>query len=224
MREGDIEFFKSFSQTAEIEMGYGISEAPGGVGGHCRYLIEKYPKSLGRAYHPLLPVSIVELDEADVGEIAIRTQELGWYLTGDAGRLVSEPCVCGASQTLFVEGRINYDIVHCVGATVRTDLLEKAFSPLRNFVEEYSVEVREASHEERTVGAIAIAIVPTALLRSRADAEAFIAGEVAKTLQVTKTRTLDDLVRDGIFLPPAVSLVEALSRGNGKKVRLRKVD
>ena len=215
--------FEALVPEAAIEMSYGISEVGGGVGAYCATLYKRHPDSFGRAYHPLLPLSIVEPDENGVGEIALTTRELGPYLTGDAGRLVAEPCACGATETLFVEGRINYDIVHCVGATFHAALVEKIFASLREYVEDYYLEIREVQGEGKTLGFVACTVVPTAKLRAMKNGVEYVCEFLEKNLQITKTQSLGDLVRVDIFMKPFITYAEILPK-SVKYIRMRKVD
>ena len=215
--------FETLVPEADIEMSYGISEAGGGVGAHCTKLLERYPELFGCIYHPLIPLTIVEPDENGIGEIALTTSELGPYLTGDAGRLVHEACACGSQETLFVAGRINYDIVHSVGATFHAALVEKVFASLREYVEDYYLEIREVQREGKTLGFVACTVVPTAKLRAMKNGIEYMCEFLEKNLQITKTQSLGDLVRAGIFMKPAITYAEILPK-SAKKIRMRKVD
>jgi hypothetical protein len=208
---------------SRIDMRYSFSETAGSACVSCEALSAKYPSAFGRVYHPTMPITILEPDENGVGEIGIRTPELGNYLTGDAGRLVRETCACGAKDTLFIHGRINFDIVHAVGATFQLPLVEKTFDLLRDYVTDYYLEIREVEQEGKMMGSVTVTVVPTQKLLSLPDGVAYISNTLGRNLQLTRTRTLGELIRGGIFLPAKIAYTLALPV-TGKKVRMRKVD
>ncbi len=214
-------FVYSFPKS-EVKLFYSMSETSI-IGTPCRYLTKKYKDDKFRIYHPVKAVSIVEPDQTGAGEISVYTPELSHYLTGDAGKIIKEKCKCGASETLFLYGRINYDIVHCVGATFHASEVERVFSLLGGLVKDYYLEIKEIFGEGKTFGSVTISIVPTQKLQIMKNCEDFVAEFVKKHLRLTKTRCLGDLVDAGIFLEPKISLVTSLPE-SGKKVRMRKVD
>ncbi len=206
---------------SELKLHYGTVEI-GIVGIHCSYLAKKYGDSAFRIFHPIKRLTIVEPDSEGVGEIAGFTPELPGYLTGDAGRLIKEKCRCGASETLFLYGRINYDLVNCVGAVFHISEVERVFLSLSDYVKDYYLEIKDVLAPGKTFGSVTISVVPTEKLRSMKNGEHFVCEFVRKHLQLTKTRYLGDLVRDGIFLPPKTVFVSSFPE-SGKKIRMRKV-
>ncbi len=208
---------------SEVMVTYGVTET-GAAAGSCKYLNKRNrDNEFCIYYHPLKPVSIVQPDQDTIGEISIHTQGIPNYLTGDLGKIIKEKCKCGASKTLLMYGRINYDIVTCVGAVFYISEVERVLSSLGDYVKDYSLEIREIFEKEKTLGSVTIHVVPTEKLLHMENGEYFVSEFVKKHLQLTKTRVLGDLVRDGIFLSPKTVFVSSFPE-SGKKVRMRKVD
>ncbi|MEK7567374.1 MAG: hypothetical protein AAB513_00425 [Patescibacteria group bacterium] len=213
---------KKMFPKSELRSYYAISETAY-IGISCKHLIKKYKDNTFGVYHPIRPTSIVEPDQIGVGEISVYTRELSNYLTGDAGKLIKEKCRCGESRTLFLYGRINYDIVNCVGAVFHIKEVERVFSNLNSYVKDYLLEIKEIFEEGKTYGSVTIKIIPTIKLEIMENGQDFISEFVKKHLQLTKTRHLGDLIRDGIFLPPRVVYVTSFP-DSAKKIRMRKID
>lgn len=213
---------KKIFPKGEIGFFYGIGEI-GITGVSCRYLMNKYKNAKFVTYHPTKSVSIFKPSQDNIGEISVYSPTLHNFLTGDEGEIIKEKCRCGATETLCVHGRINYDIVNCIGAVFHILEVERVFSSLYSYVNDYYLEIKEVHGEGKTLGSVVIKVVPTAKLRAMDCGEKFISEFVQGTLQLTKTRSLGDLVKAGIFLPPIITYVSSLS-SSGKKVRMRKVE
>lgn len=216
-----LEKMQEVFPKSESHLTYGMSEI-GVIGIDCSYLTKKYPSDASRIFHPVQRVTVVERDQDDIGEIVVTTPELSNYLTGDAGRIIKERCGCGAEETLFHYGRVNYDIVNCAGAVFHRSEIDRVFSLLNDFVKDYYLEIKEVFGEGKTIGSVTIKIVPTAKLLAIKNSEDFVCDFVKKNLSLTKTRSLGDLIRDGIFLSPKVEFVSSFPLSD-KKIRMKKV-
>ncbi|MCH7883544.1 hypothetical protein IIA95_03985 [Patescibacteria group bacterium] len=219
-----IQQIKNVMPQATLNFRYTLAEI-GGVGMSCPYLIRTMyntgafnPIHINSAYH----IDIINPNKNNIGEIVITTPHVSNYRTGDAGKLVKKPCPCGAKQTLLVYGRYHYDIVHSVGATILLSELERIFDTLKDYVEDYLVEVREIDNKIETVGKITFKIVATERLKALPSPSHFIVNTISRNLFITKTQTLANLIRSGTFLYPEVEFVKGFPASN-KKIRLKKI-
>lgn len=217
---------KKFFPKSNIELVYASTEAHI-MGSYCKYLSLKHKEDGFSIYHPTKTsanyVSVVERDEFGVGEIGVHTPILSDYLTGDAGKIIKEKCECGASETLFVYGRINYDIINCVGAVFQASDVEKVFSLLAGYVKDFRLEIRDVFEKGKTLGSLTIKVIPTEKLLSMENGGAYLSEFVKKRLKLTKTRSLSDLVDEGIFLQPEIIFASSFPESE-KAVKMKKVD
>ena len=175
--------------------------------------------------HPydMFRYEILNPDEGGLGEVVITKPGLSRYRTGDVGKLEEGLCACGKNLTLTIFGRINYDHVTCLGATIILSHLEELFDELNAYVKDFLVEVREIHNGIESVGELTISVVPTdGRLPENLDTN-FILNHIEKNLFVTKTRTLEMIIDNGIFIPSSIRVVDTFF-SSGKKVRLRKVE
>lgn len=209
---------------SEIFSAYATAEARI-IGVPCQALMHRYPDSAFQVFHPVAEgdVHIVAPDGGGVGEIVVLTPELSHYLTGDAGKITDEVCSCGATQTLTVYGRIAFDVVHCVGATFHISEVERVLASPDSFVEDFYLEIREVEGGEKTRGFITAHIVPAEKLRTMNFPERYIRDYLESHLQVTKTRFVQDLVAEDIFMPTKVILVPSIAHPV-KKIHMRKIE
>ena len=214
---------RGFPQST-IECAYASAEARV-IGVPCQALMKTHPARAEAVFHPapLADVHILERDSSGVGEIAVHTPEFGYYRTGDAGTLVEEMCACGAKSTLTVLGRLSNDIIHCLGATFHILEVERVFSQLRTYVEDFYLEIAEQSNEKSTQGVVHMVLIPTETLRRERLPERFVSNYISTNLQVTKTRTLGDLIDTKLFLPLRITFVTHIDHP-GKRVPMRKID
>ncbi len=210
----------------EILSDYGLAETDN-VAFTCSFLNKKYSDRALRVYHPfkdICSIEIIEKDELGYGEIIATTQTTGVknYKTGDMGKLVKETCACGSSLTLFVEGRKDFDVVHCAGATLLANSIDQVFLKFEKEVADYQVDVREKVTSKNIQGEILFRIVPKD--PSHPPDTAFLVKKISSLLQVTKSRTLAQLIESNIFTQPYIEYVEAIPGEKEKKIRLRKID
>lgn len=203
-----------------IRISYSSSET-GPIGVSCSYLLRRvFGEDHVSPVHPNEDsvVEICEPDTGELGEIMVTTPERKRHRTGDMGKLLKEQCACGATETLLVHGRFNHDVIHTAGATIFSAEVERVLGPI-SLLADYLVEV-----EERDVaGRILPRLHCQAVLPENAPPE--LAGQIADALVgmfVTKTRTLGQLVQEGLFLETVVRVVPELPFRE-KKVRLRRM-
>ncbi len=219
-----LELIERLYPKREVVSDYGSAEAEN-VAFTCPLLNSRYPQEAFKVFHPFKEICLVEIIEKDdlgYGEIAVSTEVSGItnYKTGDVGKLIEEVCACGATQTLFVAGRKNFDIVYCAGATFLTEAIDGVFKNLSEEIADYQVEVRERVSAGNLQGEVLFRIVPQNHINQ--PEKRLLIKKIADTLQVTKSRTLGQLVEAKIFSTPQVEYVKNIP-DSGKKIRLRKV-
>lgn len=221
-----IRFIKKKIPRATIHINYGLGEADVFTES-CTLLSRMYKDMPHSVFHLLVKyhkIEVLDPDKDGFGELILSTPEFSNYKTGDIGKLVAEQCVCGSKNTLIVLGRIDFDIVHCAGATILLSQLERVFEPLGMFVEDYYVEVQELITDTETVGKISLWIVPTARLLRKQHKERFISDVVTANLQMTQTKTLSQLILEGKFQPMKIVINPSLpQQTSSKKIKLRKI-
>jgi len=226
--ESMIKIWKKMAPHAQFRSDYGNSES-NMISYWCSSFAQDYMvKGLTpNVFHviPELPfnIQIVDQDNKGVGEIVISTPYLPKFRTGDLGELIHRKCSCGATRSIVVHGRKNYDVIHCVGATILLVELEKLFKSLDECVSDYLVEVREVEKGRKTVGELTCKIVqnPKCKMDEPLLNDIIVQALYAR-LFVTQTRTVGELIEQGIFAPTKVHIVSNLPWGY-KKIRLEKI-
>mgnify|MGYP001569760668 CR=1 FL=1 len=214
--------FRSALPRAEFTSGYASAEG-GLMSDHaCGYL----PRA---TYHPRreVRVEVWEPDADGVGELMVTSTwspsvRIEQYLTGDLGRIVPGTCQCGRAETFAVLGRKEADVVKFMGTTLRREEFERVAKELEAYVLDYRATAREYLEDGRLAGEVRLDVVPTPQLSVLPDPEQFLASAFAERLYVTPTRTLADLVREGILPPLEVHLVTSFPP-EAKTVKLKKL-
>ncbi|MFA7309445.1 MAG: AMP-binding protein [Candidatus Paceibacterota bacterium] len=216
------ELAKKTCPHASLLTRYGSTET-GRLGVSCAALSRaKFPRYLGIAtpLHPFAPVRIRRPDDRGVGELLVR--RFGrWVSTGDAALLENKKCSCGENVTLMLYGRLENDRVGCMGAMFLASEVERVCSSLSRYIKDYRVAVGERGMKD-PLGAVHLSVIPTPLMRTTRKTKDFVAKKFAQELRVTKSRTLAELIRDGIFQPVKVELVDEFPF-TVKPLRLRRV-
>ena len=202
---------------AILKNGYSFSGA--------NYPTAECPASDGEWHHILkgpsvTRISIADPDENGIGEIIATTDELENYRTGDLGKLTPIPCPCGESPILTLYGRKDFDLVPILGATFLKSELERVLEPFRERLVDYQLRVGEAFRDGKLAGRAEFDFVPR---EGSAVSESEISEHLENTLFVTKTRTLSDIIKAGIFMPLFVSRVAEIKRGK-KQTPLKRAD
>lgn len=219
-----LELIERLCPRRKVVSDYGSAEAEN-VAFTCPLLNGRYPQEAFKVFHPfkeICSIEIIEKDDLGYGEITVSTKVSGItnYKTGDVGKLIEETCACGATKTLFVAGRKDFDIVYCAGATFLTETIDGVLKKLVGEVADYQVEVRERVSAGALQGEVLFRIVPQNY-KNQPEKKLLIK-KIADTLQVTKSRTLGELIEAKIFSAPRIEYVKNIP-GGGKKIRLRKV-
>jgi len=202
---------------ATLQNGYMFSGA--------NYPTVECPGGSGERHHILKGASVTRLsiadpDENGIGEIVATTNELKNYRTGDLGRLDPTPCPCGESPTIMLYGRKDFDVVPVLGALFLKTELERALGPYLEKLADYQLRVGETFSAGKLVGRAEFDFV---LREGALASEMELAGHLAHAMFVTKTRTLADIIKDGIFTAFVVRSVAEIRRGS-KKIPLKRED
>jgi phenylacetate-coenzyme A ligase PaaK-like adenylate-forming protein len=180
-------------------------------------------------YHlaPRVSVRIHTPDTEGVGGVLISKvmnpgTPLEWHMQeydiGDAGRLLSEPCACGEEVTLHVFGRSGFDYIKLLGAVFRQEECDRVATVQQGAYEDYRLEASEVEVQGALRGRVHVRFSGAHTLSS-ADM-VHLVQEFSELLYVTPTRSLADMVREGVFLPPTASFADAFPQ-NAKTVRLK---
>ncbi|PIP73325.1 MAG: hypothetical protein COW88_02300, partial [Candidatus Lloydbacteria bacterium CG22_combo_CG10-13_8_21_14_all_47_15] len=189
-------------------------------------IAEEFGENRFNTFHPFSTtrIKIKNPDEEGYGEIIISTPQYKNLHTGDKGILLKKESTGYPHDTLIVQGRINFDVIGCVGAVFLIQEVERVFNTLQMYVSDFFIEISEIEERGKLYGKVSISVEPKTMLLEHADSESYIAEEFNKRTRVTKTRTLKQLIDESIFLPTTVRLVEKIPQNkNKKKIRMRKV-
>ena len=202
---------------------YGMGEV-GMIAYSCPLLEESHADISHPLLHPLssVPIHITDVNEYSIGNLAVQIPDIGWYKTGDAAQLIEEQCGCGEKMTLIVHGRLDYDWVSCAGALIVRSVVDEVFNTLTKEVADYRIEVSELDDGVTVRGRIHVIVVPTENLQKEPCPEEYIANIINRSLQISHSHTLDDLIRKGVFFPTRVSFVPEITQGS-KRIPLKKV-
>jgi len=197
---------------AFISVAYASSET-GMIGRSC-------PDAPLGAYHPVAGVcaEVIAVEDG-VGELVVSTAAVKDHKTGDSARMLG-PCACGKKVTFELLGRINFDFIRLAGATLFQKEFDRVAKELAVYVADYRAVAKKVFAGRQLHGKITLSVVPRAALRGKNNPEAFISKEFARRLFLTATQTLEDLVKQGAFLPLSVLVAEEFQHQN-KEMKLR---
>ena len=181
------------------------------------------PSSDGDSHHlidspSVSKLSIIKPDEDGIGEIVITTPTLQNFRSGDLGKLDPTPCSCGKSPVLTLHGRKDFDRVAVLGAVFLKVELERVLGPFMDAFDDFRLVVGQTLKEATFVGTAEFLYVPnsTAVVN-----EQELGTHLSNNLFISKTRTLAEIVKAGIFDPLIIKRVQSIPRA-GKEVRLKK--
>ena len=163
-------------------------------------------------YHPRLGVT-VEVHNPDtdgVGDLLVstllnQTIPIERYRTGDIAKMHETPCPCGEKITFEILGRRGYDYIKLVGATLRQEECERVAKALRAF-DDYRLEASNIADGSRLKGKITLRIFRKDGAGTK-DLAREIGERFSRELYLTPTRTLADLIAEGICAPLSVEFV-----------------
>jgi len=206
--------------NAELVMQYVTSEVGAVSRPSCGYL----PRN---TYHPADEVSVVidSPDEAGVGEILVSKimsgERIVEYHTGDLGRSYPCSCRCGETTALELRGRAGTDYLKLAGAVLRIEEFDRAISAYKDYVDDYRVEATtRVGKDGPSVGVVQLLLRWSGALPTSARKQE-IANEIAGRLFVTPTRTLSQLVAEGLFDPLEVKFSSESLPGGYKTSKMR---
>jgi phenylacetate-coenzyme A ligase PaaK-like adenylate-forming protein len=165
------------------------------------------------AYHVLdgTDIEIHEPDEEGVGLVLVskkvfRMIRLERYAIGDMGRLSSNTCACGEKQTLYMLGRSGYDHIKVAGALLRKEEFDRVAGLCPQYIDDYRAEAFIEHRPGQLLGGIELTVFRERGVLSERETAA-LAERFSSELFITPTRTLADLVRERIFMPLRISVV-----------------
>jgi phenylacetate-coenzyme A ligase PaaK-like adenylate-forming protein len=166
-------------------------------------------------YHPAegIGVSVSDTDERGVGDILVSAPlgagaTLVHYRVGDVGRVLTNRCACGKAVVEIV-GRRGADYVRLLGAIIRREEFDRV-AKLVGF-SDYRAELSKHLAGEKLKGKIRlIAVLPDGVGTQELARQ--LAERFARAVFLTPTRTLQELVAEGLFEPLTVEFSATLPR------------
>ncbi len=181
-------------------------------------------------YHPSegITVEIVDADETGSGDFVVSnhasndTTTIERYHIGDTGRVYSLQCPCGTTVAFEHLGRKGHDYIRTAGALLRREEFERVMLLFAHTIDDYRVEAQEVSVSGTLLGKITVRV-----FRRSGPFDPAAAGEIAREISeqlfLTPTRTLSDLVAEGLFIPLVVEFSDTPFRSGHKNVRLARI-
>lgn len=176
-------------------------------------------------YHPRLGVT-VEIHDPDTdgaGDLLVSTRLnqttlIPRYRTGDIAKIHEAPCLCGEKITFEILGRRGYDYIKLVGATLRQEECDRVAKVLGAF-DDYRLEASNVAEGSRLKGKIILRIFRKDGIGT-SDLGREIGERFSRELFLTPTRTLADLVADGMCAPLSVEFVREPFPQKHKDIKL----
>ncbi len=211
-------FFEERVPRAHLRQLYGANEI-GTIAVQCPHLL------LGM-YHPRkgVTIEIGDPDESGVGDILLSIElhsgvSLERYKIGDMGRLTNDVCPCGEKSTLEVVGRRGLDRLLVAGALLTREEFDRAAAACRDLFDDYRGEAFMDEKDGHIRGNVILRVVRTD------GGDAHSAQEISKRMSadlfVTPTRTLEDLVAEGLFSPLSIEFVTEPFQREHKDIKLK---
>lgn len=168
-------------------------------------------------------VEIESPDEHGVGDLLISKVLYAGpvirYRVGDIGRLYSCACACGATSALEVFGRSGRDYVKLAGGLLRAEEFERVMAKYKGVVQDYRVEAATLLEKGLVQGKVSVFLYCGARGPTPALQKEIV--QTISTIFVTPTRTLAQLVEQGLFAPLEVSIASKPFTEGHKASRLR---
>lgn len=199
-------------KNAYLNFSYGAKEFQFNAGFRCKNLAQSPP----RFYHPNLDFFLFEVidDEIILTTLKPCAFPLMRYKTGDAATIYEKRCPCGSKYILELLGRTGYDFIRISGATIHTEMIEKALSQA-GFRGDYELHVFEAIWGRRIMPRLVLDLA-TKRKTQKLDS---LRARIEASFEVGRNVTLKDLVGKKIFLPLEVKFVEAIEQ-QGKPLKI----
>lgn len=194
---------------------YGMSEnGLGHLGFQCTYLAQSDTNI--RVYHPS-PHCFFEIVSGEIVMTHLRKAPFTCirFRTGDRGELVNLNCPCGQKVGLRVLGRIHNDLVKVGGAIIKKSQIERIFnSDLRDMVSGGVLHIYEKLEDNRIIPSLVLEVVPKNDVKLSIFDQEKILQIFSEQLFISQTRTLGDLIRDGIFFKPELKIKNPADAGS----------
>lgn len=173
--------------------------------------------------HPLESVEVETLGTTpnEPGELVVSTPNLKHYKTGDAARIIKKLCVCSATHTVELLGRIDYDWVSAAGGVLHRTQIEEVLLPFRSVISDYRVVVTETYGKGVVRGKVTVLCVTTKRERLHLIQQDIL--RAINNIRIASTKTVRDAIEKGIFYPTTVEIVEELTADGAKRIPLQKV-
>lgn len=203
-------FFRSLFKNAFFHYRFGGSEYPISPGFRCKNLASLPP----RFFHPKEDFYLFEVIS---GELILTTLEkcafpLIRYRTGDAVVWRKRKCSCGRESVIEHLGRVGYDFLKVAGGMIHTEMIDKALQRAKiDSSAVYELHVYEVVDQRR------LKIKLELHLSERVKQTAF--SIIEKNLYLSRTQTLNDLVKQELFLPLSIKFASELG-GKPKTVKI----
>ena len=143
---------------------------------------------------------------------------------GDGAALLPGRCACGNPHLLRLTGKLGLDSLKYAGITLRADMVELALTRAADIVEnDFRLHLREETAGGRPRPALELCLAlrdKRVLGPAREELAGKLAGVLAAALHVSSSRTLEDLVKEGQFVPLKVTLLDGFPEGEMKPLRL----
>ncbi len=213
-----VQTLKAWFPSAVFDPRYGMSEV-GLFGYQCNELRKRQVGEYHCDSDYLLEISDTDtgkwVDVGVEGEILITElyespHQIIRYRTGDAGRVVSyEKCVCNATFTFEVAGRIKHDIIKIAGGVIRTDEIERVIAELgQQFEHDFRGIVEFVEVADKSLPIFHLSLVSKSKMVHHPAAIEAARQEIAKRLFLTTTKTLADFLKEGRFASFDIIFVE----------------
>lgn len=213
-----ISMLAEFFPNAKVRSLFAVSE----IGAISTVSCDHQPLNF---YHPRpgIEVGVYEPDEEGVGELLVSTRlnqtiPIERYKTGDSVRLHTGMCECGQTVTFEVLGRRGYDYLKVAGVTLRQEECERVAHALRAY-DDYRVEASSVQAEGQLKGKLVLHIVRRDGVGTEGLARE-IGANFSKALYLTPTRTLAQLIDDGVFVPIVVMFRDTPFPETNKNIKL----
>lgn len=179
------------------------------------------PKCARNEFHPFSGVTfdINNPDEAGVGDVLVSKDNPGGitleqYNIGDVGALGEHD----GEQTIRLLGRRGYDYIKLAGTLLVREEFDRVARELERYILDYKAEV--ATSEVSGAPVHSITLFVTTAMSVTENFEKTVAEEFSKRMFVTPNSTLKDAIREGVFSPLTVTVVDRIEHTTIKPQRL----
>lgn len=212
-----FKFFRSYFKNAHFEFRFGGAETRFFKAFRCDFLAQNSPP---RVFHPYPRYFLFEvisedgkpIKEGENGELVLTSLTtkapfpLIRYKTGDLVTLYKTTCPCGKREFMEILGRVGYDQARIGGITVHTNMIEEAMArSVSNFNGDYELHLFEEIHENRLMPRL---ILKLSSMRKGSRELESLRKKIEENLRVSSRLYLSDLVKQEIFLPLRLEIVD----------------